>query len=347
MDEAEPYYEIDLTKIKKSYDLWRQYLPEIDVYYAMKCNPNKIILEEMSKLGIKFDCASKQEIIDALEYTEPNNIIYANPCKFPNHIHYSKNCGVNLTVFDCECELYKIKKIYPECRLLLRIAVNDANSQCAFSKKFGCKMNDVTKLLTIATNLGLNVVGFSFHVGSGCTNPSLYYDALNDCNIATSIANSIGIPIDIIDIGGGFNQKNFIECARQIQNGMKLFTNKKFISEVGRFLVEETHTLFLHVICKKYQNNKYIYYLDDGVYGSFGCKLFDHAKPIIKTNISNPMFDSTLYGPTCDSFDLIEDSILLPELNIGDKLYVENFGAYTTASASPFNGYKVSKIITL
>jgi ornithine decarboxylase len=346
MDEQiDPYYEIDLSKIKKSYDLWRQYLPDVEVYYAMKCNPNKMILEEMSKLGIKYDCASKQEIMDALEYTKPDNIVYANPCKFPQHITFSKDRCVSLTVVDCECEMYKMKDLYSECRLLLRIAVNDENSQCAFSKKFGCKMNEVKQLLLLSKELELNIVGFSFHVGSGCTNPSLYYDALCDCKTATIIATSLGISIEIIDIGGGFNQTNFIECAHQIQKGMTLFREKKFISEVGRFLVEETHTLVLHVICKKTQKDKFIYYLDDGVYGSFGCKIFDHAKPIIKTIKNSEEFDSTLYGPTCDSFDLIEESIMLPELNVGDKLYIENFGAYTTASASPFNGYQITKII--
>ena len=342
----EPYYEIDLTKIKKSYDLWRQHLPEIEVYYAMKCNPSKIILEEMSKLGIKYDCASKQEIIDALEYTTPNNIIYANPCKFPQHITYSKEQGVSLTVVDCECELYKIKELYPECKLLLRIAVNDENSQCSFSKKFGCKINEIKHLLELSKELELNIVGFSFHVGSGCTNPTLYYEALCDCQMATIVALSLGIRTEIIDIGGGFNQSNFIDCAEQIQKGMKLFKDKKFISEVGRFLVEETHTLYLHVICKKKQKDKYIYYLDDGVYGSIGCKIFDHAKPVINTMKKNVnFFETTLYGPTCDSFDLIEENILLPELNVGDTLYIENFGAYTTASASSFNGYKISRMI--
>jgi ornithine decarboxylase len=287
--------------------------------------------------------------MDALEYTTSENIIYANPCKFPQHIIFSKEQSISLTVVDCECEMYKMKELYPKCRLLLRIAVNDENSQCAFSKKFGCKMNEIKQLLLLSKELDLNIVGFSFHVGSGCTNPSLYYDALCDCKIATIIATAIGIQIDIIDIGGGFNRINFIECAEEIQKGMKLFREKKFISEIGRFLVEETHTLFLHVICKKIQNinnkNKIIYYLDDGVYGSFGCKIFDHAKPIIKTIKEGELFESTLYGPTCDSFDLIEESILLPELKIGDKLYIENFGAYTTASASAFNGYKVSTII--
>jgi ornithine decarboxylase len=346
----EPYYIINLSKIKKSYDLWRQYLPEIEVYYAMKCNPDKMILEEINKLGIKYDCASKEEIMDALEHTTADNIIYANPCKFPQHITYSRETGISLTVVDCECEMYKMAELYPSCRLLLRIAVNDANSQCAFSKKFGCKMNEVKHLLELSKELELNIVGFSFHVGSGCTNPSLYYDALCDCKSATIIATSLGIQIEIIDVGGGFNETNFVESAEQLQKGMKLFRDKKFISEVGRFLVEETQTLYLHVICKKKQGNRFIYYLNDGVYGSIGCKIFDHAKPIItpaNIGINEYTFESTLYGPTCDSFDLIEENILLPELNIGDKLYIKNFGAYTNASASHFNGYHVTKKLYL
>jgi ornithine decarboxylase len=338
----EPYYLVELTKIKDAYDLWNAHLPEIDVYYAMKCNPNDYVLKEMNRLGIKYDCASKEEMLNALQYTTADNIIYANPCKFPQHIQYSKEHNVSLTVVDCECELYKMKEIYPECRLLLRIAVNDENSQCAFSKKFGCKMNEVKNLLFLSKELNLNIVGFSFHVGSGCTNPSLYYDALCDCKSATIIATTLGINIEIIDIGGGFNSTNFVECSEQIKNGMKLFREKKFISEVGRFLVEDSHTLFLHVICKKVKNNEIIYYLDDGVYGSIGCKIFDHAKPIIKSMKNGPLHNSTLYGPTCDSFDLIEENILLPDMEVGDKLYIENFGAYTTASASSFNGYKVN-----
>ena len=336
------YYTIDLSKIKDTYDLWKQYLPDIDVYYAMKCNPNKMILKEINRLGIKYDCASKQEILDALEFTTSDNIIYANPCKFPQHITYAKDANIYLTVVDCECEMYKMKELYPECKLLLRIAVNDENSQCSFSKKFGCKMNDVKKLLLLSKELGLNIVGFSFHVGSGCTNPLLYYEALCNCKTSTIIATSLGIHIDIIDIGGGFNKDNFILCAQEIKRGMQLFREKKFISEVGRFLVEQTHTLFLHVICKKI-NNKRIYYLDDGVYGSLNCKIFDYAKPILKTfKDHTEHFESTVYGPTCDSFDLIEETVLLPELEVGDILYIENFGAYTSASASSFNGYSVN-----
>jgi ornithine decarboxylase len=341
----DPYSTIDLSKINDTYTLWKTHLPTVQVYYAMKCNPHPFIVKHVCQLGIYVDCASKQEIHTALQYTSADHIIYANPCKFSSHITYAKEQKVTLTVVDCECEMYKMKELYPECRLLLRIEVNDESSQCKLSSKFGCAMKDVPSLLALSKELKLPLVGLSFHVGSGCTQPTLYYDALCDCYTATQMAESMNIPIEIIDIGGGFNQSNFISCAEQVQRGMSLLPGKQFISEVGRFLVEQTHTLYLEVICKK-MTNKRIYYLNDGIYGTLNCKIFDHAKPIFRCK-EGELFESTLYGPTCDSFDLIEESILLPELEVGDQLIVENCGAYTTASSTSFNGYKVDSILML
>ena len=336
----EPYYTMNLDNINHAYDLWNTHLPDVQVYYAMKCNPHPRILQRVHEVGIPFDCASKQEIMDALQWTTPDRILYANPCKFSSHITYAKEQSVSLTVVDCECEMYKMKELYPECRLLLRIAVNDESSQCQLSSKFGCSMTDVPHLLLLSKELNLSLVGFSFHVGSGCIQPSLYYDALLDCHTATVMAESAGISIDIIDIGGGFTKSNFIACSEQVKKGMTLLKGKQFISEVGRFLVEQVTTLYLQVICKK-RKDKRIYYLNDGVYGNLSCKLFDHAKPNYRITASGELFESTLYGPTCDSFDIIEESILLPELEVGDEIYIEDVGAYTNASATSFNGYTV------
>ncbi|HPG51554.1 MAG TPA: hypothetical protein PLA65_19530 [Spirochaetota bacterium] len=53
-----------------------------------------------------------------------------------------------------------------------------------------------------------------------------------------------------------------------------------------------------------------------------------------------------MVGPTCDSFDKITLSAQLPRnLEIGDRLYTENIGAYNTASTTRFNGFDGAKII--
>ena len=80
----------------------------------------------------------------------------------------------------------------------------------------------------------------------------------------------------------------------------------------------------------------------DGVYGSFNCIMFDHAKPIIKpfNERDGKVYDCTVYGPTCDSMDTISNNCKLPDLAIGESVYIEDSGAYTTAAASNFNGFQ-------
>ena len=87
-----------------------------------------------------------------------------------------------------------------------------------------------------------------------------------------------------------------------------------------------------------------MYYLNDGLYGSFNCVLFDHAKPLpqvlpLEKEMKSKAHKSSLWGPTCDGFDQILDDEMLPLLDVGDWLYFEDMGAYTIASATSFNGF--------
>jgi diaminopimelate decarboxylase len=83
------------------------------------------------------------------------------------------------------------------------------------------------------------------------------------------------------------------------------------------------------------------YYLNDGIYGSFNCIFFDHQKPEILpyNERDGQRYKSMIFGPTCDSIDKICDNLALPELEIGEWCFVKNFGAYTVAAATDFNGF--------
>jgi ornithine decarboxylase len=93
------------------------------------------------------------------------DVIFANPIKIPSHMEYAKELGVSHSTFDCEEELYKYKKFWPNSKLVIRIKVDDHNSTSPFSTKFGVPMEKVSELLTKAKELNLNCVGTSFHVG--------------------------------------------------------------------------------------------------------------------------------------------------------------------------------------
>eukprot|EP01106_Pelomyxa_sp_JSP_P018565 TRINITY_DN866_c0_g1_i8.p2 TRINITY_DN866_c0_g1~~TRINITY_DN866_c0_g1_i8.p2 ORF type:complete len:146 (-),score=66.16 TRINITY_DN866_c0_g1_i8:814-1251(-) len=55
------------------------------------------------------------------------------------------------------------------------------------------------------------------------------------------------------------------------------------------------------------------------------------------------VYSSTVFGPTCDSLDCVCKNVALPELEVGDWLYFENMGAYTSSAHSSFNGFSGAK----
>lgn len=362
------FFIIDLGEITKAYNKWTTLLPNVKPHYAVKCNPNPVILEALATLGCNFDCASENEIKTIIEITaDPSRIIFANPCKMSSQIRYARANDVDLMTFDCEEELYKIKLYHPYAKLILRLAVDDSKSLCKFNKKFGCRLEQVDELLRIAKTLKLDIVGFSFHVGSGCSSAENFYNAIRDCRSATDIAESIGIRVNTIDIGGGFpgvdRDIRFEDIAARVRDGINDFfgdmPDVQFIAEPGRYFAQKSHILVLNVIGKKilYEQlasdltvpsdptgKRIIYYLNDGIYGSFNCIYFDHTVPTILpfNERDGGQFKSTIFGPTCDSIDLICENAMLPELAIGEWVYVEDFGAYTAASSSAFNGFKTN-----
>ena len=186
-----------------------------------------------------------------------------------------------------------------------------------------------------------------------------------DCKKVYMIARELNININIIDIGGGFpgdNDDKFIKMANIINSSIDEFFSNieiKFIAEPGRFFVTSAYTLITSVINKKIvkqhnllcEDNKndeqnvndkhIIYYLSESVYGSFNNTIFDHAKlQLLPFNERNEKrYECTIYGPTCDSMDKIASNCSLPDLSIGEVIYIENMGAYTIAASSNFNGF--------
>lgn len=65
-------------------------------------------------------------------------------------------------------------------RLLLRIKVDDSSSFYRLSSKFGAGLDAAGRLLERAAELGLQVVGVSFHVGSKCSQSSALRKAIAD-----------------------------------------------------------------------------------------------------------------------------------------------------------------------
>ena len=312
--EKEKFTIVNLNSVIEKYIDWRNELPMVKPHYAVKCNPDPKILRLLSCLGCHFDCASQGEI-DLVSNqlgkynVKPSSIVYSNPVKKKDMIQYAMDHNVHLTVFDSKEELLKLSKIPDshKIELLLRLKIENEESICNLSNKFGCEMTKVTILLQLALLLNMNVVGVCFHVGSGCKNIDSYKHAFNDTYKVFKIANELGMKnMHIVDIGGGFNGENmsyndfkmpsFKDIASILRKSIKKFENKiscwennppkkiKFISEPGRFFVSEAVNVVTNIFFKKYdkETDTQTLFIDDGIYGSFNNMMYDHSQPIPK-----------------------------------------------------------------
>ena len=349
----QPFFIVNLKEVIKKINVWRENLPLVEPFYAVKCNPDDIIIRLMSSMGLGFDCASKNEIARVVSAgAVPEKIIFANPCKMTEQIKYARSNDIDMMTFDSSHELYKIKLYHPSAKLIIRIQTDDSKSRCKFNCKFGVSLDQVKDLLHQAKFMELDIVGVSFHVGSGCEDPNVYYSALQDCKKVYDMGKEYGFELKTIDIGGGFpgdDDETFVEMANIINRGISdIFYGIEinFIAEPGRYFVTSAYTLVTSVINKKVvkeekETKHIIYYLSESVYGSFNNTVFDHASITLLpfNERTEKQYDCTVYGPTCDSMDKVIDHCKLPDLSIGEVIYIENMGAYTIAASSNFNGF--------
>ncbi len=354
---SSPLMLIQEDALEKQFRAFRKALPEVMPYYAIKANPYPGIIKKFIELGSGFDVASANEMNTVLELgASPDKIIFANTIKSHEDMRSACKKKVKLMTFDNEPELYKIAKACPGAKVIIRIKVANIGSIVELSLKFGADPEQSISLLKKARSLGLKPVGVSFHVGSQCTNAENYLQALEVSSMIFNEAKQSGIFLNIMDIGGGFPIKHFDadshltfeRMAGQIRKKLqRLFDkNVKFIAEPGRFFAGPSGILITQVIGRAFRNNKNYYYLNDGLYGDFSGIVFDHCKYEFRALNRGQRFLSTLAGPTCDSFDTISLSEDLPEMDVGNVVYVKNIGAYSCASAVPnFNGFKPAKIV--
>ncbi|CAI9603780.1 unnamed protein product [Staurois parvus] len=368
-DDKDAFYVADLGDIVKKHIRWFKALPRVTPFYAVKCNDSKAIVKTLSIMGAGFDCASKTEIqlVQSIG-VQPERIIYANPCKQVSQIKYAASCGVEKMTFDSEVELMKVARNHPNAKLVLRIATDDSKAVCRLSVKFGATLKTSRLLLERAKELNVDIIGVSFHVGSGCTDPQTFVQAVSDARCVFDMGAELGFNMHLLDIGGGFPgsedvKLKFEEVTSVINPALDKYfpadSGVKIIAEPGRYYVASAFTLAVNIIAKKVMlteqtgsddeddassDKTLMYYVNDGVYGSFNCILYDHAhvKPILqkKPKPDEKFYSSSLWGPTCDGLDRIVERCELPELQVGDWMLFENMGAYTVAASSTFNGFQ-------
>lgn len=209
MPVEDSFYVLDLGVVVSQVYQWRRFFPRVQPFYAVKCNPDPVIIKTLAILGCNFDCASRNEFRMVGELTadlpRKPEIIFANPCKPRSHMIEAVCKGITMVTFDNAVEIEKCAAISKSIELVMRIITDDRGSQCRLSSKFGAPRAKWESLLNVAHHHGMKVVGVSFHVGSGCRDASRYEAALNDAKEIFELAQSkFGMKMNLVDIGGGF-----------------------------------------------------------------------------------------------------------------------------------------------
>ena len=362
---ATPLFVIDHDEIRSNYAIFKNNLPRVQAYYAVKANPDPEIVKTLFEAGASFDISSIAEFETVFENIKGRseqeqhewiwkNIIYANPIKAEETLR-ALNKYKPLVTFDNREEIFKIKECAPDAGVVLRLRVSNAGAMVELSSKFGAAHDEALELIFEAIDAGLHVEGLSFHVGSQTTNFENYMQAINMAAlIFKEVAERGYDKMNLLDIGGGFpapydeSVKPFSELAKRINNELdRLFpTGVDIVAEPGRFIAATAGTAVSKIIGKAVRHGKLCYYINDGVYHTFSGVIFDHCQYHFDAFKTGPTQICTVFGPTCDGLDVISMTEELPsDLARGDLLTSKNIGAYSNATSTYFNGFPPAKII--
>lgn len=333
------------------------------VMYAVKCNPDDLLLKAMHEGGVRtFDVASIGEIRQLRGLFPDAKLYFMHPIKAPEAIREAyTNHGVRAFVLDYAEELDKILRETnnaPDLELFVRIAVPKGNVATDFSTKFGAKPDQAAELVRLCRQHCAKL-GVSFHVGTQCTDPVVYKNAVN---YAAGVIEQSGVQVEALDVGGGFpatlDQSNpppaFNVYAATIGAALKDndLLHLELLCEVGRGLVAGAGALIVRVEGRKDD----LLYLNDGTYGGifegggaiglpYPATLYRREERPDAQDI--PLKAFRFAGPTCDSVDMLKGPFMLPaDIQVGDWIKLDQLGAYGEVSRTNFNGFgTVQKVI--
>ena len=163
----QPTLIIDTDRVEHNFLALQAGLGDAHIHFAVKANPEKEIFERRVQLGCHVDSAARGEIELCLSQgARPEHISFGNTVKRASDISFAYDAGVRLFAADAEEELVKIAENAPGAQVYIRLIVENSQADWPLSRKFGCQGAMALELLDRATALGLDPVGFSFHVGS-------------------------------------------------------------------------------------------------------------------------------------------------------------------------------------
>ena len=325
------------------------------VLYATKCNPHAYVLKALSEGGIEhFDTASISEIAKVTEQLPDAHCYFNHPVKGRGALEAAADVyGITDYVVDHPDELDKLVSIAgTDITVEVRIATPKGKAVYDLSAKFGAAPDDAVALLKRAHDYGCRTA-IAFHVGSQCLDPQAFRVAME---MAKKVADKAGVPLEYLDVGGGFPAsykqdvpplQSYFDVIGEAKE--KLGIDVPLFGEPGRALVAEGCSVLTQVHLRKGDD----LYINDGIYGCLSeIRDGDLDPPVRAVRKDGPVDGALrpfrLFGPTCDSLDVLKLPFYLPEnIREGDWIEFGLMGAYSIGMQTGFNGFVTDTIVRI
>lgn len=329
--------------------------------YAVKCNPHPFVLRTLYEAGITdFDVASLGEVklIESL-FGAAAGQFFNNPAKSRAAIRSASNeHGIRFYTVDCAAEVEKVlgeAKLDDDLIIAVRVATPARDARYVLSTKFGAQPDEAARILKLIHSRGVKA-GVSFHVGSQCLAPQAFGAAISIVGKTVACA---GVPISILNIGGGFpapypgdrppSIEHFFSKIVHGWRELNLSPGCMLLCEPGRALVAGAGTVLLQVVMRRDRS----LFLNDGVFGTL--QELGHSKERRPARLMRSTHrpagrdaEFTVYGPTCDSNDVLGAPFVLPDdIREGDWIELGLMGAYSLSMRTRFNGFCTDRIVSI
>jgi ornithine decarboxylase len=348
-----PFLLVDPAEVRRNVAAVRAALPGVEVFYALKANPDPRIADAVAVAGAGFEVASPAEVRQLLAAgVTPDRLMCLHPVKAPGFLKLLQSAGVDWLAVDSPEEVEKVAEYAGGSRVLVRVTAASDGSRVCLAGKFGCPPADVVPLLAHARRLGLRPAGVTTHVGSQCESLDAWAALMRLLRRVCRDATAAGFPPEVVSLGGGLPVR-YTPSVPALESIGRTITEFRpggcrVTIEPGRAIAASAGTLVATVTGLSTRGGTAWAYLDAGVYhGAFetlpaaGGLRF----PIEVGHPERPPAAYRLAGPTCDALDALPEPVVLPRLAVGDRVAFRLAGAYSTGMATAFNGFPTPAVV--
>jgi len=356
-----PFYLYSHATLTRHYRVFDEAFAGIDhlICFAMKANSNLALLRLFANLGAGFDVVSGGELYRVLRAGgDPGRVVYSGVGKTAREIDEALDARILCFNVESAEELHLVDERARRkgVRAPVALRVNpDVDPRThpyiatgLAKSKFGIPMDQALRDYQTAKSLpNVEVIGLDCHIGSQITETGPFIEAVKRLRDLVQQLREGGIPIRLLDIGGGLGipyrdetPPPPAEYARALAEGLGEFTRAgcRILLEPGRVIVGNAGILVTRVLYRKETEAKKFVVVDaamndlirPALYGSY-----QEIRPVGKAGAERIVAD--VVGPVCESGDFLAKDRELPSVAPGDLLAVMSAGAYGFVMSSNYN----------